>query len=121
MAGPTTQVLSDDLKTLRKEVSDFRLESSRFMAQVSSQLAFLKWIGVFFSGILVALVCGAVTVAWNASAVNSEIKQQGMRIERMSRNSDDLIQRLDRIDRRLEALGERSKDNESKRQTGAGE
>ena len=102
-AGPTTQHLSDDLKKLSGEFSTFHSEFSAFRAQVNVHLAFIKWVGVFFSGILVALIAGAVTVAWNASALNSEVRQQGSRMERIEKNSDAIIQHLERIERRQEA------------------
>jgi hypothetical protein len=142
-------VLSDDFKELKKELVDFRLETSKFMAQISTQLGFFKWIGMFFSGILVALVAGAVTITWNASAMNSELKEQGRRIEQLSKGLEQqgrrleqqgtrleqqgtrleqlsngwetIMERLDRIDRRLEALGARPDDDATRKLTQSGD
>ena len=79
MAGPTTQSVSDDLKGLTKDFSAYQTEFAAFRGQVNVHLAYIKWVGVFFSGILVALISGTAGFAWNASALNSEVKQQGVR------------------------------------------
>lgn len=111
MAGPT-QAVSDDLKKLwgefssfrSVEFSTFRSEFAGFRAQVNVQLALIKWVGVFFSGILVALVGAAVNIAWNASALNSDVKQQGMQISKIEKGSEAILEKLDRIERRFDAL-----------------
>jgi hypothetical protein len=107
MPGPTTQSLSNNLQALSTDVSTLRSGFSEFRAQVNIQLAFIKWVGVFLSGILVALVAGAVNIAWNASALNSEVKQQGARIEKIEKNSEAIIQHLEQIERRLETVAAR--------------
>ena len=107
MAGPSTQNLSDDLKKLSGDFADFRSDFSGLRSQVNVQLAFIKWVGVFFSGILVALVSGAVTIAWNASALNSEVKQQGLRVEKIEKNSETITHQLERIEHRLESMAAR--------------
>jgi TolA-binding protein len=112
-------VLADDLKGLAKQISEFRIESATesagFRSRVETQIAMIKWIGVFFASMLVALFTGALTLAWNASAMNSEVKEQGRRIEQMEgdvkaireelsvqfgkieKKTDDILQRLDRL------------------------
>jgi hypothetical protein len=127
MAGPTTQVLSEDPKSLTREVSasraEFASEFAGFRSQVNTQLGVIKWLGVFFAGILVSLFGGIVNLAWNASALNSEVKQQGIRLDRLEKNSDAILLRLERIDGRLETLGARlDEDNRPRKEPGkAGE
>jgi hypothetical protein len=99
-AGPTTKSVDEDLGELAKEVKDLarsvdglRNEFTGFRSTVETQLGVIKWIGVFFAGVLVALVAGAVNVAWNASALNSEVKQQGGRLDKMDAKLDTLLLR----------------------------
>jgi hypothetical protein len=128
MSGPATQVLLDDSKKLKKEVADLRLETSKFLSIVSTQIAIIKWLGVFFAGILTAFFIGALTLAWNASAMNFELKaqdrrieQQGTRIDQLSKSWEAVIERLDRIDHRLESLGARPNEDAARKSTQSGD
>lgn len=105
--GPTAQSGSDELKKLAGDFSTTRSDFSGFSAKASVQLALIKWVGVFFSGILVALVAGAVNIAWHASALNSEVRHQGRRLEKIEKNSEVVIQHLEGIERRLDAFAAR--------------
>ena len=83
---------------LAKDLAEFRLEVERrfgsiekdlgeFRTEVRTQLGFIKWLGVFFASVLVALVAGAVTVAWNASALNSDVKQMAKQLDTIVRQT----------------------------------
>ncbi len=94
-----------DLATFRVEVAErFEKVTERFGAMekdlhgfrgsVETELRIIRrqaaWLvgGVF--GLIAAMITGAATIAWSASAVVSEVKHQG--------------QRLDKIESRLDAL-----------------
>jgi hypothetical protein len=83
---------------LAEDLADFRLETEKrfgsvekaigeFRVEMRTQLGFIKWVGVFFATVLVALVAGAVNVAWNASALNSEVKNQAKQLDTLIRQT----------------------------------
>ena len=51
--------------------------------------------GVF--GLVATLITGAATIGWAASAVNSKVEQQGVRV-------DALEKRVDAMDKKLDTL-----------------
>jgi uncharacterized protein YoxC len=79
--------LTQEVKGLARSVDGLRNEFTGFRSTVETQLAVIKWIGVFFAGILVALVAGAVSVAWNASALNSEVKAMAKQLDTIVRQT----------------------------------
>jgi archaellum component FlaC len=110
-AGPTAKSVEEDLGELTNEVKDLsrgvdalRNEVTGFRASAETQLGFIKWVGVFFAGILVALVGTSINVAWNASALNSEVKAQGGRLDKVESRLDKIDGRLDGIGKQLEAI-----------------
>lgn len=110
-SGPTVKSVEEDLGELAGEVKDLgrsvdalRNEVTGFRASVETQLGFIKWVGVFFAGVLVALVAGAVNVAWNASALNSEVKTQGGRLDKIEGRLDGMARQLDTLIRRTEPV-----------------
>jgi septal ring factor EnvC (AmiA/AmiB activator) len=50
-------------------------EFAEFRGSVKTQLAAIRWFGVFFAGILVAIAVGAGRVVWDASALTSKVEQ----------------------------------------------
>ena len=126
MAGPTTETLSEDAKELSRELSilrsdlareipnlrlelseeiaDFRIEFAGFQSRVTTQLAIIKWVGVFFSTMFLAFFCGTVGFAWNASVLYMEVKEQGRRIEKIDSGSTSILLKLDRIEERLNRI-----------------
>jgi archaellum component FlaC len=110
MAAPSVKSVDEELGELTKEVRELgkgvdalRNEFTGFRASVETQLGFIKWVGVFFAGVLVALVAGAVNVAWNASALNSEVKTQGSRLDKMDGRLDGIAKQLETIIRQTAA------------------
>jgi DNA repair exonuclease SbcCD ATPase subunit len=82
-------------KTLEGVLSGFRLETAErfgslektfegFRNKVETHLQFIKWLGVFFAGILVAVVVGSGRVVWDAATVSSDVKQQGRVLETLA-------------------------------------
>ncbi len=85
-----TDHLADDIKELTEGVNGLKTEFAGFRGSVETQFAFLKWIRVFSARVLVALMGGAFAVSWTASSVVSEIKQQGVLVQKIERGLDQL-------------------------------
>lgn len=83
--------LAEDLAEFRLEVEkrfgSIEKDLGEFRTEVRTQLGFIKWLGVFFASVLVALVAGAVNVAWNASALNSDVKQMARQLDAIVRQT----------------------------------
>ncbi len=95
MPTATDEKLGEQIHEVAEHLAGLRVEMvARFGAietnlegfrnRVDTQLQFIKWMGVFFSGILVAVVFGAGRVVWDAATVSSEVKQQGRTMETLS-------------------------------------
>ena len=97
-----------DLTELRVDVEKRFVAIDRSLAGIERDLKFIRWIGAFFAMILVALVTGSVTVAWNASAVVSEVKHQGERLDKVEKQLEHQGERLDRIEKQLDILVQRT-------------
>jgi hypothetical protein len=103
-------------KTLEGFLAGFRLETAErfgalektlegFRNKVDTHLQFIKWIGVFFAGILVAVVVGSGRVVWDAATVSSDVKQQGRVLETLGSEVKQQGTRLEQQGRVLEILG----------------
>src|SRR5262245_895356 len=89
-------------------------EVAEFKGTVNAQLGIIKWVGVFFAGILVAVVVGAGRVVGDASALTSDVKQLSTRAERVEGRLDTLTSdvkqlstRAERVEGRLDTLTSR--------------
>jgi len=102
MAGPTTEVLAGDLKDLARSVGELRTEFAEFRVEVRTQLGVIKWVGGFVAGVLVALVVATVGVAWNASAVVSDVRSHGARLDQVEKRLSGIEAKLDVLIRRAE-------------------
>ena len=98
--GPTTQSLderidglADEMKEVAKSVRDF-----------GNDLVWIKRIGAFIAAFLLAAVAASGRLIWDASALNSEVKQQGSRLEKFEGRLDRVEKRLDGIDGRLDGV-----------------
>jgi hypothetical protein len=87
-----------------------------FRSGVETELRLIRKLGNWLLGgafgILAAMVTSAATIGWSASAVVSEVKQQGQRIEKLESRLDAQIgkldDRLDAMGKQLDALIRRS-------------
>ena len=115
MPTATDEKLGEQIHEVAENLAGFRLEmaerfgastrpSEGFRNKVDTHLQFIKWIGVFFAGILVAVVFGAGRVVWDAATVSSDVKQQGRVLETLNSEVKQQGTRLDKIDGRLEAM-----------------
>ena len=129
MLTATGEKLGEQIHDVGANLAGFRLEAAErlgaldkalegFRNKVDTHLPFIKWIGVFFAGILVAVVFGAGRVVWDAATVssdvkqqgrvldtlNAEVKQQGTRLDTLNAEVKQQGTRLDRIEGRLDAI-----------------
>ncbi len=94
---------------------------AEFRGSVNTQLATIRWLGVFFASILVAVVVGAGRVVWDASALTSKVEQLSNNssaltneVKQLSKDSSALTSevkqlstRVERIDGRLDTWAEK--------------
>ena len=92
------QGVADNLAEFRVEVAErfgvVEKDMAGFRSAVETELRIIRKLGTWLLGgvfgLIAALITGAATFAWSASAVVAEVKQLG--------------QRLDKIESRLEAV-----------------
>ena len=119
MPVPTDQLseeigeLTREVKDLSKGIADLRTESAGFRGGVESELKTIRWVGAFFTGGLFSVIIGAITVAWNAAVVVTDVRQQGTRLEKSEHRLDTFGEnlqkqgaRLEKIEHRLDTFGE---------------
>jgi hypothetical protein len=89
---------------LAEDLADFRLETEKRFGSIEKalsgiqvQLKFIQWIGAFFAGVLVAVVFGAGRVVWDAATISADVKQQGIRQEKLEGRMDAMDKKLDLI------------------------
>jgi uncharacterized coiled-coil DUF342 family protein len=118
MPPAPTELMAVDLKRLEDSyqriaaridgleagVQDFREESAGFRGRVDTYFGFMKWLGVFFAGILVAVVAGTGRVVWDASAVSTSMKQQVIQFDEMRSEVKQQGKRLDGVEKRLDGV-----------------
>ena len=89
---------------LANDLAEFRLDTEKrfgsiekMLSGIQEQLKFIRWAGVFFSGVLVAVVFGAGRVVWDAATITAEVKQQGARLDKVEKRLDGIDQKLDTL------------------------
>ena len=75
-----------------------------FRAGVETELRLIRKLGNWLLGaafgVVAALVTSAATIGWSASAIVSDVKQQGRRIDRLETRLDAMGKQLDVLIRR---------------------
>jgi len=104
-APAPTELLAEDIHDLRASNRDISAEIKGLqngqasiqteLATIKTELKFIKWIGGFASTFLAGLILSAIALAWNASALNSEVKQQGSHLEKIEQQLSQVIQHID--------------------------
>lgn len=104
---------------LAADLADFRVESERrfgllekelaaFRSSVEAQLGMIRKLGDRLLGtavgIIGTMIVGAATVAWAASAVVSDVRHQGERIDKVEAGIDAVGKRIDKVESRLDAI-----------------
>jgi hypothetical protein len=90
--------------TLERELGEFRGDFREFRGEIRTQLAFIKWAGMFFAGVLVILVTSLVNVAWNAGSVVSEVRTQGRALEALATEVKSQGARIEKVEKRLDGI-----------------
>jgi cytoskeletal protein RodZ len=104
MAGPTVKSVDEELGELAREVrelgrgmADLRNDSTGFRSAVEKELKLIRWIGVFFAGVLVAVVFGSGRVIWDAATIAAEVKQQREEMKELKSDFKQMSRQLDTI------------------------
>ncbi len=100
--------LVDRLDRLDDHLMGLRSDYAGFRGAVETELRIIRKLGTWLLGgvfgAVAALITGAATIGWSASAVVSEAKHQAARIDGLERRMDRLDGRLDGIDAKLDTL-----------------
>ena len=72
------------------------------LAAIESSMGWVTKIGGFFVTLLVIIFGAIGSLSWNASALNSEVKHQGARLEKIDQKLEQQGARLEKIDQKLE-------------------
>jgi hypothetical protein len=98
----TDERLAESIRELTKGLTDFRVEMAdklgKFQGSVDTDLKWIKRIG---ASVLLIAIGGSAWVIREVTTVNTEVKQQGDRLDKVER-------RLDGIDTKLDVLVRRS-------------
>jgi predicted nucleic acid-binding Zn-ribbon protein len=115
--GPTTKSIEEDLVEIAQEVedltrgmADLRLDFTRSLAElrneftefrsgIEKELKIIRWIGVFFAGVLTAVVIGSGHVVWDAATITAEVKQLREEMRELKSDFKEMAKQLDTIAR----------------------
>jgi uncharacterized protein YoxC len=100
MAGPTTEVLNDDIRVLRDEVHRVDLDVHVLGTQVQGIITAIKILGVFT---LASLLSG---VWWGAS-LTAKVDGLATRLDKVEVKVDDFGKRIDKLEARVDEFGKR--------------
>ena len=111
MSAPT-DLLAEDVRDLResnhavaseiKALQNGQATIHTELATIKTELKFIKWLGGFSAALLMGVIGGAGSVIWSASALSSEVRQQGSRLEKVEGRLDRIDQQLGQIIQRLD-------------------
>ncbi len=93
-----TEMLQEEIRTIYTKLDAIALALTDILKQLSvaqTELRFVKWIGAFAATFLAGLFVSIIALTGNASALNSEVKQQGTRLERIEQQLGRVIERID--------------------------
>lgn len=98
--------LGERIDGLASNLSEFRVEAAGKFAAIETELAIIRKLGAWLLGgvfgLVAALITGAATVGWSASAVVARVNQQDARIDRVERRLEGIEGKLDVLVRRGE-------------------
>jgi len=96
--------LHDQPKSLAASVNNLRTDFAGFRGSMESDMRTIRWAGSFFAAILVVLVGCAINPSWQAAVLNTDVKVQGSRLEKVEQRLDRADQQLDQIERRFDRV-----------------
>ncbi len=97
MAGPTTEVLNDDIRILRDEVHGVDLDLRELITQVKVIIGTIKVLGVFT---LASLLSGV----WWGSSLTTKVDGLGTRLDKLETRGDKLETKVDGVGSRLDKI-----------------
>ena len=89
--------LTSEVKELTKGVADLRVEFTGFRSGIERELKLIRWLGVFFAGVLVAVVFGSGRVIWDAATITADVKQQREEMKELKSDVKQMARQLDTI------------------------
>lgn len=103
MAAPsaTDEKLAERIDGLAERVTELRTDYAGFRASVETELKLIRKLGDRLLsvgiGIIGTMIIGAATIAWAASAVVSDVRHQGDRIDKIEARLDAMGKQLDTL------------------------
>lgn len=101
MATSTDEKLAERIDGVSRTLADFRVEAAGKFASIETELGVIRKLGTWLLGgvfgLVVALITGAASVAWSASAVVAESRHQGERLDRLEARLDAMGKQLDTL------------------------
>jgi hypothetical protein len=94
MAGPTTEVVAEDLKELTRTVGTLRVDFGELRGELRNDLRWIKGIG---AALLLASFGFTGGVIWSMATLTSEVKQYGARLDRTEGRLDGMAKQLDTL------------------------
>jgi hypothetical protein len=98
--------LAENLANFRVEVAECFGAVAKDLARVETKLGIIRKLGTWllggFFGVVAALVTGAATIGWSASAVVAEVKNQAQRTDKLENRLDAMAKQLEILIRRSE-------------------
>ncbi len=116
MPGPTTEVLSDDVKDLRTDLHKTEVALSaeihrvdNAVGKLSGEFAFYKWLtGATFATVLT----GVVAMSWTGGTLSARVGAVEARLDKMEGRLDRMEAKIDRIEAGItKAIGQSDKGN----------
>jgi hypothetical protein len=102
MAGPTTEVVAEDLKELTRTVATLRADFGELRGEIRNDLRWIKGIGVAL--LLTAFSFAGWAIA-DLATLKAEVRQQATRLDKLEARTD---ARFDALDKKLDTLIERT-------------
>ena len=104
MAGPTTDVLNEDIRILRDEVHGVDLDVREVSTKVDGILTSIKILGLFTLGGLMSGIWWGASLTTKVDGLSGRLDKNETRLEKVEAKVDDLGKRFDRVDARFDRL-----------------
>jgi hypothetical protein len=115
MAGPsqTDRELAEEIRVLSRQLADFRVDVSDRLGAITASLeairvrsetsiAIARWAVNLGVVVAISLIGFALTVTWNASKLDSAVKQQGEQLVELRKSTAAQLDRVAEQNARLE-------------------
>jgi tetrahydromethanopterin S-methyltransferase subunit G len=106
-----TDHLADEIKEITTGLNALRADVAGFKGSVDTELKYIHAAANSLVKVLtsaaIAILAGAAGVIWSSSALNSEVKYQGIRFEKVEHRLDEVDGRLDQLSSEVKQQGVR--------------